>query len=369
MNWANLNESVVFEQSGGKIIWQPRIGCWYTDKQFAGEPLPAPYTGMSLPDIYRKLNCSARLYEFNDCFRRIEDPRVIFSRRDLGNGITEHLIETPAGNQIYRTQAGTSSPFPRNLKREVASEEELKVAVWREAHADWSWDQETYDQLMVELGDLGAPAIFLPRMSIQNLYLDKMGTEAGIYALFDWPKTVEAYFQVLEECHERLLDLVNASPIRIVNFGENVHSGTLPPDFFLKYHLPVCQRRCDKLHQEGKFVYAHWDGDCKPLLPYARETDLDGIEAITPKPQGDVTLEEIKAGLGDELFLLDGIPAVYFDITYPVEALEACVQQLIDLFAPKLVLGISDELSSTGDIERVRRVGEMVNHYNQKVAG
>ena len=38
---------------------------------------------------------------------------------------------------------------------------------------------------------------------------------------------------------------------------------------------------------------------------------MDGIEAITPVPQGDVTLEEIKEGLGDEMYLIDGIPAIY----------------------------------------------------------
>jgi hypothetical protein len=37
---------------------------------------------------------------------------------------------------------------------------------------------------------------------------------------------------------------------------------------------------------------------------------------------------------------------------------------LIELFAPKLVLGISDEISSNGDIERVRVVGEIVDQYN-----
>ena len=91
---------------------------------------------------------------------------------------------------------------------------------------------------------------------------------------------------------------------------------------------------------------------------------MDGIEAITPKPQGDVTLEEVKEALGDDIFLLDGIPAIYFDNTFSVETLTECVHKIIDLFAPKLVLGVSDEISSTGDIERVRLVGEIVDAYN-----
>ncbi len=367
MGWAKLHEAVIFGKAGGKVIWQPRIGCWYTDKRFAGEALPAPYEGMALFDIYRALNCSARLYEYNACYRRIEDPRVTWTERDLGDGLVEQLIETPVGRQTARTQATESSPFPRRIKWEVASEEELRVATWREEHTDWAWDQGAFDQLQADTGDLGAPTMFMPRMNVQSLYLEKMGTEAGIYAIYEWLDAVEAYFRAVEACHDRLVEVINTSPIRIINFGENVHSGTLPPDLFLRYHLPACQRRCEKLHQAGKFVYAHWDGDCGPLLPYARETGLDGIEAITPRPQGDVTLEQVKEGLGDDMFLIDGLPAVYFDATYPVSVLEACVERLLALFAPKLVLGISDELSSTGDIERVRVVGDMVDMYNARL--
>ena len=44
---------VVFGEAGGKIIWQPRIGCWYTDKQFAGEPLPAPVSSSPAPSSPR----------------------------------------------------------------------------------------------------------------------------------------------------------------------------------------------------------------------------------------------------------------------------------------------------------------------------
>ena len=75
----------------------------------------------------------------------------------------------------------------------------------------------------------------------------------------------------------------------------------------------------------------------------------------------------MKEALGDEMILMDGIPAVYFDDTYPVEKLIEATYRLIELFAPRLILGISDEISSTGDIERVRVVGEIVDEYNESV--
>ena len=85
---------------------------------------------------------------------------------------------------------------------------------------------------------------------------------------------------------------------------------------------------------------------------------------MTPQPQGDVTLDEVKDALGDTMFLLDGIPAVYFDDTFSVDVLVDCVHRLIELFAPKLILGISDEISSTGDLDRIKVVGEIVDEYN-----
>ncbi len=365
--WAALHEDVVFGRSGGRIIWQPRILCWYTDKQFAGEGLPAPYAGLEMPAIYRLLGCSDRLYNwYNPCFRRREDPAVKVEQEALNETDTRITIHTPAGDQVAVHRRTPNSWHHLTLKREVESEAELKVATWREEHATWEWDQQAFDRAQREVGDLGAPTMFMPRMNVQSLYIEKMGVEGGVFALYDWPDTTEAFFAALEACHDRLIEVINHSPVQIINFGENVHSGTLSLPLFLKYHLPACQRRCERLHAAGKFVYSHWDGDCKPLLPYARETGLDGIEAITPWPQGDVSIEEIKAGLGDEMFLLDGIPAVYFDGTFPVSTLEACTRQLIELFAPKLVLGISDEISSTGDIERVRIVAEIVEQYNAR---
>ena len=364
-HWAELNRQVVFGQAGGRILWQPRILAWIKDKLFFDGKLPPPYTGMSSADIYRSLGCSNRLYdEYNRCFVRVEHPAVRVSERWLNATDLETTIATPAGKQVKVQRKTPHSWHLMDIKREVESEDELKVAAWREENTTWAWDQAHYDHMQAEVGDLGAPTMFMPRMNVQSLYIEKMGVDRGIYAILDWPDTTEAYFRALEASHDRLIDVINASPVELINFGENVHAHTLPPRWFVKYHLPACQRRCERLHAAGKFVYSHWDGDTAPILKYARETGLDGIEAITPKPQGDVTLEQIKDALGDELFLLDGIPAVYFDDTFSVDTLIACTERIIELFAPKLVLGISDEISSTGDLERVRLVGEVVEKYN-----
>jgi len=64
------------------------------------------------------------------------------------------------------------------------------------------------------------------------------------------------------------------------------------------------------------------------------------------------------------MFLIDGIPAIYFDKTFSEQTLINCAKRCIELFAPNLILGISDEIASTGDIGRIRLVGGVLDDYN-----
>lgn len=362
-----LQDEVLEGKANGKILWQPRIGCWYDDKVFCGEDLPGVFKGMDLPAIYRELDCSNRIYEYNASFRVVEDGTIKRTSRMISQYEKEDKIETPVGTltQILRYNSSNWGCYPQ--KWWVETEEDMEIMMYVLEHQDWEWDEETYQRIQKKWGRVGAPVMFMPRVNIQYLYIDLMGVEEAVFALADYPETVEKFFEVLEKNQEKLIRVINKSPIKMINFGDNLHCGLLPDYYFEKYVLPTYQRRCKLLHEGGKFVTSHWDGDTKSLLKYAKQTGLDGIEAITPIPQGDVTLQEVKEALGDDIWLVDGIAAILFNKEYPEAQLMAQVQECIDLFAPKLILGISDELSSTGDIERVRKIGKFIEEYNESI--
>ncbi|MCK5128331.1 MAG: hypothetical protein KAQ68_00655 [Clostridiales bacterium] len=367
MKLHDLHKDVCFGRSNGKIIWQPRIGCWVADKVFNGGQLPAPYTGMDNTALYKSLGCSARLYEFNRCYKTVLPASVNKYETPMDGLNYEDVIETPVGTITQIITGNDSNNGKMPSKWLIENEDDMKVMTWLHEHTEWTFDRAMYDQKLEETHEIGAPTMYMPRVSVQDFYVNTMGIESGIFALYDYPSASQKYFTALHESHMRMIDVINVSPIDIINFGDNVHCGTLTTDIFKQYVLPYYQERTDKLRAGGKFTHAHWDGDTYSLLPYAKETGLDGIEAITPKPQGDVTIEYIKEHLGDEMFLLDGIPAILFDDIFPVEQLIETTEKIIELFAPKLVLGISDEISSTGDIERVRLVGDIVDKYNASV--
>lgn len=361
-----LNRKVIKKQSNGKIIWQPRIIAYFDDREFNNIPLPQPYTGLNRYDVYRKIGCSDRTYHFGAAIEPVFDESIKMYSREINSFEYESIIETPVGvlTQTYRRNSSNPGIYPQ--KWYVTNEEEMKTLIYLENSTNYRFNKELYQSMYETYADLGLPAIYIPRVNIQKLFHEYMGIENTFYALDDYKDTVEACFEAMGHNQDRYIDVLLDTPFEWINYGDNIHCNLLPPEYFLKYVMPVYQHRNDRLHKKNLFTYSHWDGDVKTLLPYAKETGLDGIEAITPFPQGDVSLKEAKKHMGD-MFLLDGIAALLFNDDYPLSELIDQIEECIELFAPNLVLGISDEMPSTGNLDRVRIVQELVDNYNSKI--
>ena len=366
-DFQQLNLDIIRGKAGKKVLFQPRIDCWYSDRIFRDGTLHAPYDGLSRHDLYCTLDVSARVYEYNGCVEAYDKVPVKRYQKQISERELEIHIDTPVGNICYVWYTNDSNGGSYYKTWPVENEQQLKTMIWLENNTLWRWNQQHYDRMQQEWGALGLPCIYVPRVTIQKALVEVMGVEGTIYGLADYPETMEEYFEAAENSVMRMIEVINQSPLEWVNFGDNVHGGVLSPRLFEKYVLPAYQRRNRALHKAGKFTFAHWDGDCKPLLQFVDQCELDGIEAITPVPQGDVTIDEIKQALGDTVFLVDGIPAILFDDVYPEQQLIDTVQELLEKFAPRLILGISDEMSSTGNIERIKLVRDLVDRYNASV--
>lgn len=362
-------QRAVIQRKTKKVIFQPRICCWYDDRRFLNQPFPAPYTDMDLVQIYKKLGVSSRGYEFNACQSIVYDPRISFETKQIGPREWQQVMHTPKGDLTKAWKGNDSNGGSYETKWFITSEEEMEIHRWVLENSTWKWDTEKCEELTKIWGFGGLPSIYMDRVNVQYLMHNVMGIEDGIFALYDYPETVEKYFQAMHEFQDRQIDMIiNQSPLEIVNFGDNIHCSILPADLFEKYVLPEYQYRTDRLRSAGVFTHAHWDGDVKTLLPYVQETGLDGVEAVTPIPQGDVSLKEVKKYFGDDIFLLDGVAALLFDPNlYPIEALEDQVRECLELFGGQLIMGISDELASTGTLDRVEHVRDMVDEYNSQI--
>lgn len=363
MTFRELNLSIFRRETVSRVLWQPRIEHWYETHKAQGT-LPERYRAMSLLEVFDDLGCSVRPYwAFNPCIRIEDDERITRETRTEGDcEIT--TTRTPVGDLVDVYQRASQSRHPK--KYAVLTLDDMKVQEWILRHKRVSFDMAEYERACEHIGERAAPCIYIPRINIMRIVIDFMGFERGLTALYEEPAAMESLIRAINETDAAILDMVAACPIEIVNYGDNVHQALCPPPVFERWVMPEYIRRNERLRAAGKKTYPHWDGDCAQLLPYAQDCGFDGFEAITPLPQGDVTLEQVRDALGDEQIMVDGIPCTDFLPSEPLESLMENTRKCMEYFHPHLVLGISDELSPVGDIERVRRVSEMCAEYGRK---
>jgi hypothetical protein len=354
-SFAESNLAVFRGQDPGRVLWQPRLEFWYTVNKARGA-LPAHLQEASLYDLYDYCHASVRYFTWP---LRVRRKNVQMTESWPDEKHRRLTWETPVGVLTETVHYDEWKLSAYNSEYRLKGPQDFPIWEYILRDEEWDWDQAAYERDLVAIGGRGAPQFYFRRSPVQGLFIENMGFETAIFLLQDHPELVDRYVGVASEADDAMYEVLCRCPVEILNFGENIDAHMDPPTLWKKHLLPYYSKRVAQLHAAGKQTHIHIDGAMKPLIKVIRESPFTGIEACTPLPQGDVTLDEMKAALGDKV-LLDGIPAVYFLPYFPEEELIACTRRVIELFHPRLALGISDEIPPDGDIERVRRIGELV---------
>jgi hypothetical protein len=355
-------------QEGVGVAFQPRIKHWY-DVNLAAGTMPERYQGMYLDEVYRDLMVIPReVWVPGGGYLGLkvkEGNNVeVWSMQMENTVITEY--RTPKGSirQIERvTEHGTSK---YNLEYFLKEVKDIEVYKYILQERKYEWDQRSYEWGKKRFGNIIPLRVNLQRSPLMWLNVGLMGFQRTVIMLWKHQKEMEELLYLLEAEFHKMLEVCKGKPIVEVHFGDNMHQDMCPPPFFKKYVIPFYRRIVEKVHEMGMYSTSHWDGFVKQLLPLVRETGLDGLECVTPQPQGDVTIEEMKKNMGD-MFLRDGIPAVLFCPWVSLDTLEAHVRKLLQTFYPRIILGISDLLPANADVERVRFVNKIVDEFNESI--
>ena len=349
------------------VFFQPRFEPWY-DWHTTFKCMPPAYQGLSLRELFDHLGVSMRYIHY---YTGVPDPVVVdysteVRRLDHFDGRERQLIlQTPYGELVEDLKYTVDETW-RTVGFAVKTVDDLKKLRWLLQHTDYSFEVEHFLIGSDYVDGRGEPQFWLPKSPYQALAQIWMKLPDLIYALADAPAEVEETMRVIDAAYDPLYEqLIASGKVKIVNFGENLHEALFSPRYFNKYLIPWYEKRSGQLRKAGIFTHVHLDGYFHSLLKYLKDMPFDGLEALTPIPQGDVTLEEIKEHIGDKV-LLDGIPAVLFMDTYSREDLMKTTEQVVKLFYPRLVLGVSDEVpegTNQEAMERVRLVAQWCKGY------
>jgi hypothetical protein len=338
-------------------FFQPRIEPWFAwHKTF--NSLPEGYRNLTIPGLFDRLGASMRyLHYYTDMPDPVTvtyAPEVNFKEKFDGS-LGWHVFATPFGDLVEGLHRTVDETW-RTVDFPVKGPNDLKKLLWLYQHTIFGFSEANFQQGSAFVGERGVPQFWVPKSPYQALAQTWMKLPDLIYALADYRPAVEETMAAINAAYDPLYEQITGSGmVKILNFGENLHEQLLSPRYFERYLIPFYEQRAGQLRQAGIFTHVHLDGYFHALLKYLRHLPFDGLEALTPLPQGDVTLEEIKEHIGDKI-LLDGIPAVYFMDTYPRELLMAETEKIVRLFHPRLVLGVSDEVPEGAGEEAMDRV-------------
>ena len=352
----------IFEGKAQDVLWQPRLETWIRHHKERGT-LPERFRGMDNLEIYDALGCSVR-YAASAGIERFEirDDLVRIEEQHPSHSVSR--VRTPMGEirTVYRDiWEGDKRVNHRIEAYPVKTVEDLRVATDLVSRQQFRANPEAFHGAANAVGHRAEPALFLSSSGFTELIKNWCGLPGTYYLLHDHPAEVEAHLEVCDRRDDRLIEEALKLPCRIFNLGDHATNEFTPPPILKKYMLPRWQRMADRLHSEGRFVHTHWDGNSTTMLPYLQATRLDGVEALTPAPMGDMTLEEIKKAVGNTIVVLDLLPTIDFLPYCPLAEVLEFTRRVIDMFAPKLILGISDEISQTGQIEKVEAISELVD--------
>jgi hypothetical protein len=357
MNFREMNLRIYQRKPVPNVFFQPRFEPWY-DWHRIFDSLPEPYAGMSLLDLYDHMGVSMRTVHY---YTGMPDPIV---RSFDGQVAVREKFDGARGTIVYPTPYGdlveelkrTQDETWRTVGFPVKRAEDFKKLRWLFQHMIYTFSVENFDRGSAYVGERGEPSFWVPKSPYQALAQQWMRLEDLIFALVDCREEVEETMRVIDDAYDSLYEqLTGSGKLHILNFGENLHEALMSPRYFERYFFPFYEKRVAQLRRAGIYTHVHMDGYFHSLLKYLRHLPFDGLEALTPTPQGDVTLEEMKEHIGEKI-LLDGIPAVYFLPTFSREELMQCVEKVVALFHPNLILGVSDEVPEGAGEEAMLRV-------------
>jgi hypothetical protein len=160
---------------------------------------------------------------------------------------------------------------------------------------------------------------------------------------------------------ERDYDLLADTIYECIGIQGNMANGRLVgSDFFRKYIQPYEKRLIDTVKSKGKFTLYHNCGPAKNLYENYRELGMTVWETISPPPQGDNEIAEVKKLLGKDLVLSGNLDQIHFLKEADAGEVKAAVEKIITVCKPggKYLFDTSDYLEPNTPLENIKAMIE-----------
>ena len=289
-------------------------------------------------------------------------PPEIEYRNTEGNGRTELETVTPVGTlrQAWvRSESGSTSFL---VEHPLKTEKDYKVQLWIEEHTQMVYDPVPAANHLEGDGREGLSlGMLVPRCksAFQSLVEHYAGTEELVYALADFPGTVEALWRTMVEKNIEAVRLAAQSPYTHFITWEDSSTQNYSPDQYDAYIGSEIAEWCRILSTCGKYYVQHACGHVAALVARMQAHGVFAVESISPPPTGNMTIHDARSAIGSGMGIIGGIEPTTF-LNLPEAQLEPYVRSVIrDAAGGPFVLANSDSCPPGVTVSKFERVAEI----------
>ena len=347
----------------------PDLTVWFARNTERGT-LPEEVAGLDLPGICSALG--APLWQPVRGWKRttgsvsveetIEgDGRVVRYRLRDGPELVARWERGPDGD-LWQTEYPVKTEADLRLAEELSQQETIEVDRAAIAAAADVAAADAAGRVF---------AIELPMRPFSRLMLEMLGFGDGFFILMDAGERIRQIVARAEESTlagiTRIAEAVAtarsahtsgadgyASAFSPGYSPDNLDASFLTPDYFRDYLLGGYASSAPPLREAGMRLTVHAGGPVGPLLGLVAEAGIECVAGICGPPQGDATLLEARAEVGERVILWGGIPQDALLESTSERDFRAALEQAGADADERTIVGIADHVPEDALWSRIR---------------
>lgn len=319
--------------------------------------IPDKYKDYTLLDFYREYDWGfhAHIYDWFDT----EYTGGVESITEIDGNEKRTYLRTPKGElvQVHKLAAdGTWCPREHYVK-ELKDLEILQIVL---ENSKYIPKFEYIQSIMDEIGDLGQVDFTVYRSPFGKLVHIYMGLEKVVYALMDAPELIHDFLKLQEEKDMEVVRLAVKGPQKCIMISDHADENLISPDWYEEYCIPFYQKAGKILHEAGKYISTHLDGNFKGHFHLLDKTGFDILDGCTPAPMFNYGVEELAAAMPEGMVAFRGVPSTLFCQKLPTEKILAFSDRIMEALKGRAIINVGDILPPNGNIEQVIALGNYV---------
>ncbi len=235
---------------------------------------------------------------------------------------------------------------------QLIKEEEIKI------------EKEMYKEMEDGLGEDGIIVSWVPKTPFQSLLYELIGPKNFAFHLYDFKEEFLNLYNLLFKRYLKICEILSESDFEFFEIADNITSEMIGLERFKEFIIPVYEKTCEIFHSKNKKIGSHMDGNLKILKEEIEKTKLDFIDAFTPFPDTDLSLEEAKDIWGNKIIVINFPSSIHLKNEKEIENF---TEKLIEQVYPcdKFIINITENVPGKYWEKSFKIINDVLNKYGE----